>query len=180
MNLERPATSEYAPYAKAYIDLVEGSDIVSALTTQQEDAAALIGSFDDRHAGQFVYAPGKWTLKQVINHIIDTERVFAYRALCLARNDLRPLPGFDQDEYVRFGPASQCTIADLREEFTAVRAATIALFRNLPDEAWLRRGSVNEYDVTIRGLAFHIAGHERHHVKIVREKYLAAALRQGI
>ena len=174
MNRERPDISEHAPYAKAYIDLVEGSDVVSALIAQQQDTTALLDSFDDGHAGQFVYATGKWTLKQVINHIIDTERVFAYRALCLARNDLRPLPGFDQEEYVRFGPASQCAIAVLREEFIAVRNATIVLFRNMPDEAWLRRGSVNEYNVTVRGLAFHIAGHERHHVKIGRQKYLPA------
>jgi hypothetical protein len=167
----RPDASEYAPYAKAYVDLVAGDDILHALRTQADETVALLQSIDEAGSSA-TYAPGKWTVKQVLGHINDTERIFAYRALCVARNDATPLPGFEQDDYVRFGPFDQCTFASLLDEFRVVRAGTIALFKALPPEAWKRRGVANKFDVTVRGLAFCTAGHERHHVKILREKYL--------
>lgn len=172
MNPGRPDATEYAPYAKSYVDLVAGSDIIKALTEQREDASRLLSSIDDARASALTCAPGKWTVKEVVHHIIDTERIFLYRALCIARSDGRPLPGFDQDFYVRNGFSPSVTIDDLRDEFRAARSATIWFFVNLPAEAWLRRGKANEYEVTVRGIAFTIAGHERHHVKILREKYL--------
>lgn len=166
-----PDTSEYPSYARPYVDLVAGADVLEALAAQQADVIRLLESVDEKRA-EFEYAPGKWSVKQVVNHIIDAERVFAYRALCIARNDLRPLPGFDENDYAGYAPAATLTLRELRNEFQAVRSATICLFRNLPEEAWLRRGNANQYDVTVRGLAFQIAGHERHHVKILRERYL--------
>jgi len=167
----RPESSEYAAYAKAYVDLVAGDDILHALRTQVDETVALLQPLGE--AGSAVaYAPGKWTVKQVLGHIIDTERVFAYRALCVARNDATPLPGFEQDDYVRFGPFDKCTFASLLDEFSVVRAGTIALFRDLQPADWMRRGVANKFDVTVRGLAFCTAGHELHHRKILREKYL--------
>jgi uncharacterized protein YciI len=166
-----PDASEYPPYTQPYVDRVAGADVLEALVTQQDDAVRLLESIDEKRA-EFVYAPGKWTVKQVVNHIIDCERVFAYRALCIARNDLRPLAGFEEKDYARNGPSAALLLRSLLDELRAVRAATIWLFRNLPEEAWLRRGNANQYDVTVRGLAFQIAGHERHHVKILRERYL--------
>lgn len=168
----RPDPSEYAPYASIYVDLVQEADILHALSVQIEDTMALLKSIDDRHGADHTYAPGKWTVKQVVNHIVDTERIMAYRALRLARNDSTPLPGFEQDDYVQYGPSGQCSLADFCEEFRLVRAATIALFRNLPAEAWRWGGVVNQHNVTVRGLAFVTAGHELHHAKILREKYL--------
>jgi uncharacterized protein YciI len=172
VKTERPDESEYAPYAKAYVELVAGSDVIEALATQQEDFGALLQSMDDVRASVLTYALGKWTVKQVVNHVIDSERVFAYRALCIARNDLRPLAGFEQDDYAQNGPSAALPVRSLLDEFRAVRAATTWLFRNLPEEAWLRRGTANQYEVTVRGLAYHIAGHERHHAKSLRERYL--------
>jgi uncharacterized protein YciI len=167
----RPDPSEYAVYAKAYVDLVEGDDILHAFEVQLADTLALLQPISPEAAG-FAYAPGKWTVKQVLGHVIDTERIFGYRALCIARGDTTALPGFEQDDYVAGANFNACPLAVLLQEFRAVRQATLALFRNLPAEAWTRRGTVNNYSATVRGLAFTSAGHERHHVKILREKYL--------
>src|SRR5262249_48220579 len=128
---------------------------------------------DEKTAATLTYALGKWNLKQVVGHLSDDERIFAYRALCVARNDTRPLPGFDEKEYVRFASFDDRSLADLLEELRVVRAASISLFQSLSPEEWLRRGTVNGYSATVRGLAFHMAGHERHHMRIVRDKYLA-------
>ncbi|HLH44959.1 MAG TPA: YciI-like protein [Bryobacteraceae bacterium] len=165
-----PDASEYPPYARPYVELVEGAEAIEALAAQQDDVIRLLESIDEKRA-EFAYAPGKWSVKQVVNHVIDAERIFAYRALCIARNDLRPLPGFDENGYASQAPAARLTLRELRNEFQAVRSASLWLFRNLPEEAWLRRGNANQYDVTVRGLAFQAAGHERHHVKLLRERY---------
>ena len=167
----RPASDEYASAFQAYVGRVPDGDVMQQLRAQGERSRVLFAGIGESKGG-FRYAPGKWTVKQVVNHVIDAERVFAYRALCIARNDLRPLPGFDENDYAGNAPASSLALRHLRNEFQAVRSATICLFRNLPEEAWLRRGRANQYEVTVRGLAFQIAGHERHHVKILRERYL--------
>lgn len=169
----RPEPSEHAPYASAYIDLVEGGDILRAFTVQQANVLEFLRPLSEEVA-QSAYAPGKWTLKQVVGHITDTERIFTYRALCLARGETAPLPGFDQDEYIKAAHFNACSLASLLEEFRAVREATLALYWSLPAEAWHRRGTVNNYSATVRGLAFTSAGHERHHMKILRERYLSA------
>jgi hypothetical protein len=118
------------------------------------------------------YASGKWTLKEVVGHLSDDERIFAYRALTIARGDPTPLPGFDEKTYVGAAGFETRALADLLAEYRSVRDATITLLRGLPAEAWLRRGIVNEYEASVRGLAFHIAGHELHHLRILRERYL--------
>jgi len=170
--LGRPDTSEYPPYAAVYVNLVVGDQILPILAAQLEQSTALLKSVDDRRASEFAYAPGKWTIKQILGHIIDTERIFGYRALCVARNDVTPLPGFEQDDYVAAGFFNERSLNSLIDEYRAVRQSTIALFQNLPQQAWLRQGIANKYSVTVRGVAFLAAGHELHHVKILREKYL--------
>jgi DinB superfamily len=169
----RPEAGEYAAYAQADIDFVKGDDIVRTLAAQVEETIAILAPIEDQLAGTMTYAPGKWNLKQVIGHLSDDERIFAYRALCVARNDTRPLAGFEEKDYVRFASFNDRSLVDLLDELRVVRAASIALFRSLSLEEWLRRGTVNGYSATVRGLAFHMAGHELHHMRIVREKYLA-------
>lgn len=169
----RPLPGEYAAYAADDIARVEGDDLCAALERQREWTSALVERFGDRF-GDVAYAPGKWSVKQVLGHLADDERIFAYRALCVARGDTRPLPGFDENDYMRASPFHERTLAELLEDYDAVRAASVTLFRGLAPEAWLRRGVVNGYEVTPRGLAFHIAGHELHHHRILIERYLPA------
>ena len=168
----RPQAGEYAAYAQADIDFVQGDDIVRTLAAQVESTIAVLSPLDDQVAGTLRYAPGKWNLKEVVGHMSDDERIFAHRALCLARNDSRALPGFDEKEYVRFAGFNSRSLADLLQEFQIVRASSIALFRTLGPDEWLRRGIVSGYSATVRGLAFHMAGHELHHMRIVLQKYL--------
>ena len=170
----RPERGENADYAQADIDWVAGDDIVAILGRQIEETLALLSTIDDARAGTLRYAPDKWTLKEVVGHLSDDERIFAYRALCLARNDPRPLPGFEEKDYVRFASFQEQPFAELLDELRIVRQATIALARGLSRAALLRRGIVNGYDASVRGLLFHVAGHELHHVRILREKYLGS------
>ena len=123
----------------------------------------------------FRYAAGKWTIKEVLVHMIDSERIFSYRALRIARNDTTPIPGFEQDDYTKYGNANDRSIDNIMEEYDAVRGATIAFFDGLSDDAFTRKGTASDYPVTVRAIAHQIVGHERHHVKILREKYLPAA-----
>ena len=169
----RPEPGEYPSYAETYIDTVQGGDILRAFSEQLETTRNLLVKVDDQVAGTFAYAPGKWTIKQVLGHIIDTERIFGYRALRISRNDSTPLPGFEQDDYVSFAGSNERSLANLLDELRAVRGATMALFRNIPQNAWLRKGSANNSTVTVRGIAFQAAGHEAHHLTILREKYRA-------
>jgi uncharacterized protein YciI len=168
----RPEQSEYPPYASIYVNLVSGDAVLQTLASQLESTAALLRSVDEGHASEYCYAPGKWTIKQVIGHVLDTERIFAYRALRIARGDTTPLPGFEQDDYVRAANFNACPLPVLLEDFRVVRQSTLGLFRSLPEQAWLCRGVANQHAVTVRGLAFMLAGHERHHVNILRERYL--------
>ncbi len=168
----RPQDGEFGAYAKADIDYVAGEDAVAALAAQVQETLDLLTPIDEEFASTFLYAPGKWNLKQVIGHMMDDERIFAYRTLCVARNDSRPLPGFDEKEYVQFAAFEARAWSDLLAEYRVVRDSTLALFSTFTPEVWLRRGNVNGYDASVRGLAFHLAGHELHHLRIVREKYL--------
>ena len=167
----RPAADEYVPYYDRYVSRVKGDEIVSILTAQLPDTLALLARFTAEQ-GAYRYAPGKWSVKEVLGHLIDSERVFCYRALRFARADQTPLPGFEQDDYVKNGPATEVALAALIEEFTHVRKGTISFFRNLLPGDWSRRGSANQSEVTVRGLAYIIAGHELHHWTILEEKYL--------
>lgn len=168
--IARPAPTEYAPYYGRYIDLV-GDDLLGDLRKNGEATHRLLGTLPE-NSGDFRYAPDKWSVKEVLGHLVDGERVFAYRALRFARQDATPLPGFEQDDWVPNGDFGRRTLRSLLDEHHAVRAASLALFENLPEEAWDRVGIANDLPMSVRALAFAIAGHEAHHQRILREKYL--------
>jgi hypothetical protein len=172
MKSGRPLDGEFASYAKADIDYAEGDDAVSLLEAQGREVATHIDSLDEAAIAGHRYAPGKWTVKEVLGHLIDDERIMAYRALCVARNDTRPLPGFDENDYVAATRFESRPLASLAAEYRLVRASSLAFFASLTAEEWLRRGIVNGYEASVRGLAFHVAGHELHHLRTLREKYL--------
>jgi hypothetical protein len=167
----RPESNEYAPYYDKYVSLVPDGDILVTLEQQSPETVALLSRPEAN--GDFRYAPGKWSMKESLGHVIDAERVFSYRAMRISRNDKTPLAGFEQDDYVKYGPFAHCTLASLVEEFASVRKATLFLFRALDETAWTRRGLASEKEVTVRALAYMIAGHELHHRKIFQEKYLS-------
>lgn len=167
----RPGKDEYAPYYERYTSLVPEGDVVETLERQLGETLALLRTVDEERAGSR-YAPGKWSVKEVVGHVIDGERIFAYRALRFARGDQTALPGFEQDDYIETANFDARTLQDLAEEFEHVRRSTLKLFRGLPEEAWLRRGTASESEVSVRALAHIIAGHEAHHVNILRERYL--------
>ncbi len=171
--MKRPQPTEYAEYYANYISKVPGSDILSVLESQRLQMLQLFSGRSERD-GSFRYAAGKWTVKEVLGHITDTERIFTYRALRFARGDQTPLPGFEQNDYVRSGAFGGRTLAGLAEEFGAVRSASIALFRSFNDEAWTRRGMADQKEVTVRALAFITAGHQMHHRMILEERYFPA------
>jgi DinB superfamily len=166
-----PEPSEHAPYYGRYIALVPSADILSVLETQIHETVQLLAGLTDQQAS-YRYAPEKWSVKEVIGHVADSERVFAYRALRIARADQTPIEGFEQDDYVRAGQFDRLSIAGLAAEFGVVRQATLRLLEGLPSDAWLRRGVANKNEVSVRALAYIIAGHELHHRQILRERYL--------
>ena len=173
MKLERPEPGEYAAYYEKYISLFPGTDVASALEAQRVQTMQLFAGRSERE-GNFRYAPDKWTVKDVLGHINDSERIFTYRALRISRGDQTPMPGFEQDDYVRNGGFNERPLTSLVEEFGNVRSASLALFRSLSKDAWLRRGTANNNEVSVRALAFITAGHELHHRRILEERYFSA------
>ena len=169
----RPDPTEYAPFYTGYIGLVPGNDIIATIEQQGRETVAFLSSIAEAQ-GSVRYAPGKWTLKEVIGHITDTERIQAYRALRIARNDHTNLPGFDQDTYIPFANSNARTVANLVEEFAVVRQASLLLFKSFDESAWSRRGTANNFELTVRALAYILAGHPMHHLKIIKEKYLTS------
>ncbi len=167
----RPQPEEYAAYYDRYISLVRDPDILTALDEQRRETLLWLSGRPEAD-GQIRYAPGKWSVKEVLGHVNDTERIMSYRALRIARGDATPMEGFEQDDYVRNGPFAKCTMAALIEDYIAVRRATISLLRNLDNAAWSRRGIASNNEVTVRSLAYIIAGHELHHRSVIQEKYL--------
>jgi len=175
-TIARPQAGEYAPYYDRYISLVPGEDILHTLDQQRREMMLLLSGRDEDD-GDFRYAPDKWSAKEVLGHVCDSERVFAYRALRFSRGDATPLAGFEQDDYVRNGPFAQRPLCDLIEDFISARRATLSLLRNLDEAAFSRRGVANKNEVSVRALAYIIAGHELHHRRILEEKYFAASRR---
>lgn len=164
-----PAADEHVPYYGKYVALV-GPDSLAALESQASSTAALLAATPEER-GNHRYAEGKWSVKEVIGHLADGERVFAYRALRIARADTTELPGFEENDYVPAGRFDRRTLADIAAEFATVRAATLALVRSFDEDALARRGSANNSPVSVRALVAIIAGHEAHHVKLLRERY---------
>jgi DinB family protein len=167
----RPEPGEYAAYYEKYLSQIAGNDILATLDEQRREMLLLLSGRSESD-GDIRYAPGKWTVKEVVGHICDVERVMSYRALRIARNDSTPLAGFDENNYVASSQFARRPLPDLIEDFIAVRGATLSLFRNLDESAWTRRGVANNNEVTVRALAYIIAGHELHHRRMLQEKYL--------
>jgi hypothetical protein len=170
----RPEPNEYAPYYGKYISLVPEGDILVTLEAQLPATLSLLAR--PEADGDFRYAPGKWSVKESLGHVIDAERVFSYRAMRIARNDKTPLAGFEQDDYVKYGPFAHCILAGLVEEFASVRKATVLMFRALDEAAWARRGTASNNEVTVLALAYMIAGHELHHRRIFQQNYFPASV----
>jgi len=169
--IARPGTDEYAPYYGTYIGKVPEGDLRSMLSSQLTETLALIRSIPESRGGHR-YAPDKWSIRQVLGHLADSERIFSYRALRIGRGDPTPLPGFEQDDYVPTGRFDDRTLRDLADELGAVRQATIHLFAHLDEAALERRGTASGKPVSVRALAYIIAGHELHHVGILKTRYL--------
>jgi hypothetical protein len=167
----KPVTDEYAPYYGRYIDLVPVGNIIETLRQQMADTLTLLASLTEQQA-LHRYSPGKWSIKEVIGHLIDSERIFAYRALRIARNDQTPLPGFEQDDYVINGGFDERQLSALTREYEHVRGASIDLFEGLNQEAWDRRGKASEVEVSVRAMAWIISVHELHHKEVIRTRYL--------
>lgn len=168
--MTRPAANDAHPAYAAYIALVQEEDVLSALEQQSSITQKILSGLDEVQAS-YRYAPGKWSIRQLLGHLSDAERVFGYRALCVARGETQPLPGFDEDTYVANAGFDNWRLGDLAEQYALVRRSNIVLFRNLSVEAWERRGTANEHEVTVRALAYSIVGHERHHLNVLRERY---------
>jgi uncharacterized damage-inducible protein DinB len=166
----RPLSSEHAPYFSRYVDLVADGNIVGTLAAQNERTLAHLNSISEEDSLKR-YAEGKWSIREVLGHMIDTERIFAYRALTIARNDRTELPGFEQDDYIPAAQFDRRSWSDLLDEFEAVRRSNVMLFQGLGAEAWARQGVVNRNPMSVRAAAYIIAGHELHHMRVLREKY---------
>ena len=143
LTIARPEPGEYAPYYERYISLIPGSDILGTLDAQRRQMMLLLSGRDEQD-GDIRYAPAKWSAKEVLGHVCDTERIFAYRALRIARGDQTPMEGFEQDDYVKRGPFATAPLAEIIEDYIAVRRATLTLLRNLDETAWMRRGIANK------------------------------------
>jgi len=167
----RPDPGEHVPYYAPYVQLVPDGDVLATLAAQIGETVSLLDGLAAERAAHR-YAPGKWSLRQVVGHVADAERVFAYRALAFARGDRGELPGFDENAYAEASPSVERPLAEAVADLAAVRGATLSLFRALAPEAWSRRGVANGNPITVRALAWIIAGHERHHVGVLRERYL--------
>ena len=169
--MTRPQTSEAAPYYFKYIDLITDENVVPAMESQIAETLDLLQGISEEKS-RYSYEPGKWTIREVLNHVNDGERVFLYRAFWFAREFPDSRPSFDQELAVQSARANNTSWAELVEEFKTVRLATISFFKTLPEEAWSRTGVASDYPFTVRSLAYIIAGHVAHHRNVLAERYL--------
>ena len=166
----RPEASEYAPFYHGYVTAVPDGDIVALLRSSGRELLEALGRIPETRGGHR-YGPDKWTIREVVGHLIDAERIFTYRALRVARGDRTPLAAFDENAYVKTAGSDARTLASLTGELAAVREATVRLFESLPDEAWGLSGVASGKDVSLRALAYITTGHATHHLRILRERY---------
>jgi len=165
-----PPADEFAPFYARYVAALPAGDVLATLEAQHRETRDLLEGFGEEGAA-YRYAPGKWSVKEMAGHMADTERLFAYRALCAARGETGELPGFEEDAYAAAGRFDGRTLASLLEELAAVRNATLALYRTFDEEALARRVVANGSPVTTRALVWITAGHELHHQNVLRERY---------
>jgi uncharacterized damage-inducible protein DinB len=176
-RIARPKEGEYAQYFHRYITRVPDGDLIEILNDQAAATRGMLRSLSDTEAA-FRYEPGKWSIKQVVGHLTDTERIMAYRALCFARGEQAVLPSFEEDDYVKAARFDERDLSDLLAELGLVRASTVAFFDGLNEEELMRRGRTASGEHTVRAMAYNIAGHELHHQQILNDRYLTA-LRAG-
>lgn len=169
--LKRPDLEEFPVYMRSYVQLIPEGDIIQILNGQIASTQEIFSAVTEKQA-EYSYAEGKWTLSEVLGHLTDTERIMNYRILRIARGDKSPLMGFDENEYVQEASFNERTIADLLEDYQNVRRATISLLKGLPQKSLQNKGNANGFEVTVETIAYMIAGHELHHIKIIQEKYL--------
>jgi hypothetical protein len=169
--MKRPESSEYADYFDRYIGKVLDGDIRDTLSAQLDEFLGLLTNVGEEQAG-FRYAPGKWSIKELVGHVVDTERIFGTRALAVARGDRTPLPSFDQDAYVEGGNFDVRTMASLSEEFANLRRSHLFLLQSFDEEEWSRRGTAGGNEFTVRAIAWTVAGHLIHHAEVLKERYL--------
>jgi DinB family protein len=169
--LGRPEPNEAAPYYSTYIDLISSDDIVNVLESQLDETLSFLSGVSEEKS-LHRYAPDKWSIRQLLGHVNDCERLFVFRAMWFARGFPDPLPSFDQNICVEFAEADEVAWSSHVEEFRRLRLATIAFFRNLPEKAWLRSGIASDNPFTVRALAYIAAGHVAHHTGILKERYL--------
>ena len=173
LTIPKPGVNEYAPYYGRYIELIPEGGVLETLDRQHDTTMSLLRGISDER-GLHRYAPGKWSIKEVVGHVVDFERIFSYRALRFARADQTPLPGAEQDDYVKAADFDRRRMMELASEFHHLRQATLLLFRSLDEEALSRRGTASGVEISVRALAYLIAGHERHHTEILKTKYLGS------
>lgn len=169
---ERPEPNEYAPYYHTYISRITSDDIVDVLETQSEEMLALMSGISEEKS-LHRYAPGKWSIRELLNHVSDAERVFLFRALWFARGYSEPLPSFEQEVAVAAARADEFSWDSHVEDFRRVRQSTLSFFHNLPEDAWLKTGAASGNEVSVRALAYILGGHADHHAAILKERYLA-------
>jgi uncharacterized damage-inducible protein DinB len=169
----RPHSTEHAPYFAKYVELVASHEILNVLENQIKETAALLKGLTEDQAN-FRYASGKWSVKEVVGHMVDTERIMSYRALRIARGDVTPLPGFDENAYMVHSEFDARPLESLLYDFSVVRRATLNLLERLPKDAWSRTGIVSQHEITVRAIGFIIAGHELHHRNVIVERYIPA------
>ncbi|HEY8197357.1 MAG TPA: DinB family protein [Gemmatimonadales bacterium] len=170
VSITRPAADEAAPFYHGYIAKVRGENIGEQLVDQLAEVERLLGSLDDT-TSLARYSPGKWSVKEILGHLTDVERIFSYRLLRISRGDVTPLPGFDQDTYVPAAGFDERPLRDLAAEFRAVRLSSVALVNGLPSTSWSRRGNASGHPVSARALAYIIVGHVTHHLGTLRDHY---------
>ncbi|HKJ81089.1 MAG TPA: DinB family protein [Ignavibacteriaceae bacterium] len=167
----RPSKNDYAEYYHKYIQELKNDNILGILEEQLNSNLELFNSISEEKAN-YRYAEGKWSIKELLGHMLDTERIFAYRALCIARGEKQQLPGMDQDDYVKEVDFDKRQFTDMVKEYELVRKSNLQLFRSFSEQELNRRGSANNNEVTVLAIMFIIAGHELHHIKVLKEKYL--------
>lgn len=170
--MQKPEISEYDPYYAKYISLITEPDLIKVLEEQPAELRSLLGSLDEEK-GKFAYAEGKWTIKESISHLIDGERIFAYRVLRISRGDKTPIEGFEQDGYIENSHANDRSFDDLLEELGLLRKANVRLLKTLREDGWMRTGTASEKPISVRALGYIMAGHVRHHISIFKGQYLS-------